>query len=575
VGATFPGVARFPLADSLRGYERSWLGPDAMAGLVLAALLVPQGMAYAEVAGMPPVNGLYATVVGLAVFAIFGGNRNLVLGPDSSSAALVFAILTPLAAAGTGRYVALGGLLALMAGALFVLARVARLSFLSDFLAGPIIIGYQAGLGVIIIVGQIPKLLGFSVSAPTTLGQMGQIVRSLDEVVPLAAALGLGSLAVILVLNRIAARVPGLLLVVAGGIVLAWGLGLVDHGVRIVGDVPSGLPPVGMPGVGPGDLLALLPGALTIWIVTFTDTVVESRVSASRGCFDVDVNMDMVGVGLSDVAIGLASGFPISASGSRTVVVQSAGGRTQAANLLAAGIVAAVLVLAAGPLKYVPQPVLGAVVVSAAVWLVNVAGLQRLFRWRRSEFWVAVTTLVSVVVLGVIYGILIAVSLALLNFVRRSTRPHATILGRVDGRDGYHSVERHPEAGTDAGILVYRFDAPLFFANASYFAEQVKRLVGGEAEAPVRWVVLDASTITDIDTSAAGVLSDLVDDLAAARVTLALADAPGRIDDHLRRYGLTEKIAPELLFDTIEEAVAAAQAAIRAETEDGGDDVAS
>ena len=531
-----------PLFRSLVGYRRAWLRPDVVAGITLAAVLIPQGFAYAEIAGMPPITGLYATVLPLVAFAALGANRNLVLGPDTSTSALVAAVLTPLAVAGSADYVGLATTLAVLTGALLLVGRVLKLGFLSDFLAAPVIVGYQTGLGIEIFVGQIPKALGIDVDGYTFVDEIAGIVEGLPDIAWAPAAVGLGTLAVILVTRRRAPWFPGVLLAVAGATLAVWALGLDEDGVTLLGTLPSGLPSVGLPSLDVDDIGLLLAGAASVALVSFTDT---------------DIDRDMVGIGAADIASGTFGAFPVSASGSRTAVVVAAGGRSQMANLVAAAVVVGALALISGALELIPTPALGAVVMSAGIGLVDLAGLRRLWRLRKTELLVAAVTLASVLLIGLLQAVLIAVVLSLLDFVRRGARPEDAVLARIPGREGYHTLSRNEaRAETDPGIIVYRFEAPLFFANAEEFRERVTHLVTHATE-PVHCVVVDGSTITDVDTTAADALDRLLDSLDDAGVSLAVADPIAPVKDALEAYGLVPRLAGARFYETIAQAVAA------------------
>ena len=562
-----PGDAEVPEPDrrarrgrvvlrSLTGYRRTWLRPDLLAGATLAAVLVPQGMAYAEIAGMPPITGLYATVVPLVAFALAGGSRHLVLGPDTSTSALVAAVLTPMAMPGSARYVELAALLALLAGALLLLGRVARLGFLSDLLAAPVVLGYQTGLGIEIVTGQLGKLLGLSIEADGFLAELRAVATQLGDVALQPALVGLATLATILWLRARAPRHPGVLYAVGGATLAVWALDI-GAAVGLLGDLPSGLPSVGFPRLDPADVAALGAGAASVALISFTDTVVESRTFAALTDDDPDIDRDMVGIGVADVANSAFGAFPISASGSRTAVLTAAGGRTQVAHLTAAIAVVVAVVMLRPVLERFPTPAMAAVVISAGLSLIDLPALRRLGRLRPAELALAVVTLAGVLIIGLVEAIGIAVVLSVIDYVRRGARPADAVLGWVPGR-GYHTVARNEgRAEQTPGVLVYRFEAPLFFANAEEFRDRVRHLVHG-ADPSLRWFVLDASSVTDVDTTAADALDRLIDELASRRISFAVADPIAPVKDLLARYGIVEHLAGGRFFETVEDAVAAA-----------------
>ena len=538
----------------LRRARGAALRRDVVAGLVLAALLVPQGMAYAVLAGLPPVTGLYATLVPLAVYFLLGPSRILVLGPDSAISPLVAAAIVPLAAAGdASSRTALAGLLALLVGAVMLAGGLARFGFLTELLSMPVRLGYLMGIAVTVIVAQLPHLFGFSVSAESLIPALRDFLSGLDETDATALAIGVASLALILGLRRVAPRLPGVFIAVAGATALVAALGLADD-LPVVGAVPGGLPDFGAPDVSLDDVKALLPAAVGIAFVAFADTSVLSRSYASRLGQDVDQNRELAVLGVANIATGLFQGFPLSSSSSRTAVAEDVGARSQIAGLVGAAVLALLLVVGTGLVHDLPLSALAAVVIVAVLGLIDVAGARKLRAWRRSEFALAMAAFIGVALLGVLWGVGIAIALSLLNFIRRAWRPHDAVLGRVDNLRGYHDVERHPDARRIPGLVLYRFDAPLFFANADFFRGRIRAL----ARAPgTTRIVVASEPITDIDTTAGETLRGLVDELGAAGVELAFAELKGPVRDRLRSYGIYESIGDDRFFRTIGEAVAA------------------
>ena len=532
LGRWLPGV------HAARRYRRADVRGDLGAGVVLAALLIPQGMAYAELAGLPPVTGLYTTVAALVVYALLGPSRVLVPGPDSALSPLVYAAVVPLAAAdgAPGARLALAGMLAVLLGGVCVAAGTFRLGVMADLLSMPMRVGFLDGIAVVVLVGQLPRLFGFTTDADGVVAGVRAFVQGVADgrTVPAALALGLGALAVIALARRLDPRLPGILLAAVGA-TLAVVL-LDPAGVPVVGAIPGGLPTPTWPGVPLDDLGPLLVAALGLAFVTAADTTTLSR-SFADGDHPPDADREMVAMGAANVAAGLVQGFPLSASVSRTAVARAAGARTQLAGLVGAAAIVVVLVAAPGLTAQVPTAVLAAIVIAAAVTLFDGRALVYLWRVRRSEFTLAVITATGVVLVGVLPGIAIAAALSLANFVRRAWRPYNVALGRIDGRKGYHDVARHPEARQIPGLVLFRFDAPLFFANARYFADRVEELVAARGE-PVRTVIVAAEPISDVDTTAADVLAGLVGRLRAGGTDLVLAECKGPVKDRLRRYGL-------------------------------------
>jgi high affinity sulfate transporter 1 len=546
-----------PALPVLRTYQRSWLAKDVVAGLVLTAILVPVGMGYAEAAGLPAIYGLYATVFPLIAYAIFGPSRILVLGPDSSLAAIIAATIVPLAAGDPDRLVALAGMLALLTGGLCILAGLARFGFVTDLLSKPIRLGYLNGIALTVLIGQLPKLLGFSASGDGLIQEFISLVQGVAQGLtnPVTLAIGVVSLAVIFIFKRRWPRVPGVLIAVIGATLVVGVFDLATvAGVSVVGPLPQGLPSFQIPIVSFTDLGALLAGAVAITLVAFADTSVLSRTFALRGGYKVDQNQEMIALGAANVAAGLFQGFSISSSSSRTPVAESAGARTQLTGVVGAICIALLLVFAPTLLQNLPNAVLGAVVISACISLVDVKGVVRLYHLRRGEFALSVACFLGVALLGVIQGIFIAVALALLGFIWRAWRPHDAVLGRAEGVKGYHDIARYPEAKRIPGLVLFRWDAPLFFANAEIFREHVLQAVA-DAPTRTRWVVVAAEPVTDIDITAAEALSALDDDLQREGIELCFAEMKDPVKDRLKRYDLFTKLGTDFFFPTLGRAV--------------------
>jgi high affinity sulfate transporter 1 len=550
-------VRTFPILAALRGYGPASFRADLVAGIVLSALLVPAGMAYAQAAGLPAITGLYATVGPLVAYFLVGPSRILVLGPDSALIAPIAATIIPLAGGDAGRSVALASALALMVGAICVGAAAARLGFLTDLLSRPVRVGYINGIALTVIVSQVPKLLGFSVDGSDFLGESIGIVRGVVDgrVVPVALVIGGGALVVTLVLRRFSRRLPGILIAVVLATLVVTVLGLANQ-LAVVGAVPRGFAASGIPAVSLSDVLALVPGALGIALIAFTDTSVISRTFAARRGDSVDPDHELVALGVANVAGALIGGFPVSSSATRTPVAEAAGAGTQVTSLVGAGVVVLLLVVEPGLLTNLPSTALAAIVIAAALSLFDLAGARRLLRLRRSEFGLSIVSFLGVVLFGVLPGIGIAVGLSLLDFIRHAWRPHDAVLGRVPNYKGYHDTERHPDALQVPGLVLYRWDAPLFFANADLFRIRARAVVRG-VEPPVRWLVVAAEPMTDVDTTAADALDELITDLSRAGIELHFAEMKGHVKDRLRDYGVYQRLGDTCFHPTVGTAVKA------------------
>ena len=548
-----------PGVRMLATYQRAWLSKDVVAGLVLTALLVPQGMAYAELAGLPAITGLYTSILCLLGYAMFGPSKILVLGPDSSLGPMIAATLAPLLVADgdPAKAIAAASVLALMVGGIMILAGVAKLGFVSDLLSKPTVIGYMNGLAVTILVSQLPKLFGFSVDADGFIGDVAGFVEGVADGQTVTAALAIGALGLILlvVLQRTLPKLPGVLLVVIISIAIAAIADLEGRGVSLVGTLPLGFPALTIPTVSLADLSTLALGALGIALVSLTDTISTASSFAARSGEEIDGNREMIGIGAANVAAGLFQGFPVSTSGSRTAVAEQAGARSQVTGLVGAGAITLILLIVPGLLRDLPQPTLAAIVISASVSLADIGGTLRLLHQRRTEFVLAMAAFAGVVLLGVLPGIGLAVALSILTVFRRSWWPYQAVMGRVEGLQGFHDVASYPHAERLAGCVLFRFDAPLFFANSRTFRDQIRRLA--RSEPPPRWIVVAAEPITDVDTTAADMLEDLDQELNDAGINLVFAEMKDRVRQKVERYELTRTIAPEHFYPTIEEAVGA------------------
>jgi high affinity sulfate transporter 1 len=545
-----------PGLQVLRGYRKSWLRHDLMAGLVLTAVTVPVGIAYAVASGLPGIAGLYATLASLLAYALFGPSRILVLGPDSSLVPLVLAVVLPLSGGDPQRAMALAAMMALVSGALCVLAGAARLGFVTELLSKPIRHGFLNGIALTVLVGQCPALFGFSVEGDGLFAQGRAFIQGLQAGRTNWPALGLGAgtLALILAL-RTRRQVPVVLIAVAGATAVAGALDLAAQaGVPVLGPLPQGLPLPAMPWIRPDDLVPVLLGGAAVAMVSFADTSVLSRTYAARAGHRVDANQEMVGLGVANLAAGLFQGFPVSASASRTPVAEAAGACSQGAGIVGALAVAGLLVLAPNLLQHLPRAALAAVVIAAALALFEVGELRRLYRIQRWEFWLCIVCLVGVAALGAMPGIGLALVVAVLQFLWDAWRPHSAVLGRVDGVKGYHDIHRYPEARQVPGLVLFRWDAPLFFANAEQFQARALDAVA-TAPAPVRWLVVAAEPVTGVDVTAGDMLAELHGSLAAAGITLCFAEMKDPVKDTLKRFGLFPLFGEQRLFATVGQAV--------------------
>src|SRR5690348_104531 len=554
-------VSMFTLGRGLglSSFRREWLVKDIVAGTVLTTLLVPQGMAYAELAGLPPITGLYTTILCLLGYAVLGPSKILVLGPDSSLGPMIAATILPLAGAGGDpkRAIALASMLALMVGAIMVLGAVAKLGFIADLISKPTMIGYMNGLALTILVGQLPKLFGFKVDADGFLGELAGFFKGLADgkAVAASAAVGITGIALILVMQRWLPKIPAVLVAVVLAIIATSVFDLAKHGVSLVGVLPKGFPPLTIPDVRLSDLGPLFAGAVGIALVSLADTISTASAFAARTGQEIDGNGEMIGIGAANLAAGLFQGFPVSTSGSRTAVAERSGSKTQLTGVTGAALIILMIVFVPGLFRNLPQPVLAAVVITASLSLADIPGTVRLWRQRRVEFLLSIAAFLGVVLLGVLPGIAIAVGLSILNVFRRAWWPYETQLGRVEGLAGYHDVHSYPQAEHLPGLVIYRFDGPLFFANATTFRDEVRRMA--RADPPPRWILIAAEPITDVDTTASDVLEDLDETLNARRISLVFAELKDPVRRKIERYGLTRTINPQHFFPTIESAIAA------------------
>ena len=543
-----------PGVRALRTYNRTWLVRDLVAGVVLCALLVPQGMAYAELAGLPAITGLYTTVICLIAYAAFGPSPFLVLGPDSSLSPMIAAVILPLAAGSTEYAVTLAGMLALMVGLICIGAGVAHLGFVSDLLSKPVRVGYLAGLAITIFIGQLPDLFGFSIEGGNVIQDTLEFLANLDQTNIYTLGVGLLCLMIILGLGRLAPRVPGILIAVVAAIAVTVLFDLAAKGVDIIGVLPQGFPRPSFPAVQISDLAPLAGAAFGITLVALGDTISTSSGFAAKSGYEVDSDQEMVGIGAANFLTGLFQGFPISSSSSRTAVAEQSGAKTQLTGVVAAALVLVMLLFVPGLVRNLPQSALAAIVIVASISLFDTPALRHLWEVQKSEFVLAIACILGVTLVGVLEGIVIAVIISILQFFQRSWQPYSAVLGKPEGVPGYHDMKRYPEASLTPGLLMVRWDAPIFFANANLFHNWVRDLVAQTEPTPF-WVLVAAEPITDVDTTAAEMLVNLDEELNAAGIHLIFAELKDPVRDKIERYGLHDTIDRRHFYRTIEAAV--------------------
>ncbi len=543
---------------TLRQYRSAWLAHDIIAGLVLTTILVPVGIAYAAASGLPGIYGLYATIVPLLAYALLGPSRILVLGPDSSLATLILGVVLPLSSGNPARAVTLASMMAIVSGLTCILAGAARLGFITELLSKPIRYGYMNGIALTVLLSQLPKLCGFSIGAEGPLRRFWATVLAVisGKTNWTAFAVGAGVLAVILVLRN-AKRVPGILIAVVAATLIVGAFDLANReGVTELGPLPRGLPAFAIPWIGLKDVFPVLTGGVAVAVVSFADTSVLSRAYAARMHASVDPNQEMIGLGVANLAAGFFQGFPISSSSSRTPVAEAAGARTQVTGVVGALAVALLLLFAPNLLKHLPNAALAAVVIASAIGLFEIQDLIRIFRIQRWEFWLSITCFAGVAVFGAIPGIGIAIVIAVIEFLWDGWRPHSAILGRVKGVKGYHDVSRYPRARQIPGLALFRWDAPLFFANAEFFKDRALAAVA-QAPSPTRWLVIAAEPVTSIDVTSADALDELNESLKSSGITLCFAELKDPVKDKFKRFGLFDVFGAKNFFPTVGGAVSA------------------
>ena len=548
-----------PVAGELPRYRPASAGRDLLAGLTVAALALPSAMAYGQLAGLSPVNGLYTLLLPTVAYVLFGSSRRLVIGPEGATSTLVAAAVLPLAVAGSDDATELAAMLALLVAACFGLARLLRLGWVADYFSRPVLMGYLHGVAITLVIAQLPKLLGIDVDARDSLPRLWETVRELGDVSGTTLAVGALSLTALLVMRRFMRFLPGALIVVVATIGLSWALDLASHGVAIVGPVEGGLPRPTIPTPGLSDVVALLPAAFGLFLVSFADEILTARAFAGKRREHVRASQELVSMGVANVAAGFTQGFSVGASGARTAVNDSMGARTQIAGLFAAGSIALVLLFLTEPVQYLPQTVLAAVIVAAGIGIVDVPAWRALAAIDRVEVAIAGVTMVCVVVFGVLEALIVAVGLSVVDTVRRSARPYDAVLGWVPDIEGYRDVSLHPSAHLTPGVVVYRLDDRLFFANAGYVKGRVHEAIRG-APTETSWLVFDAEAMTHVDSTGIDMLLDLAHELEREEIALVVVRLRRRLRNDFDAAGLTIAIGRERFYPSVRLAVEAFEA---------------
>ncbi len=540
----------------LRAYQRSWLRADVVAGVTVTAYLVPQCLAYAGIVGADPLTSLWVAVVAMVIYALLGTSRLLSVGPEAGVSVMVATAVAPLAGGDPVRWAAISAALAVLVGLVCLAAWALRLGFVADMLSRPILLGYMAGLGLVMILGQLGSLTGVGLTSPSNAGKLVELATRLGETKPVVLGLGAAVVAGLVLLRRVAPLAPGTLIavIVSGMVVLALRLNL--QGVALVGSVPSGLPAIALPTVSAGDVEALLGGAVAVTFVAYSEVALTGRAFAARTGEEIDANQEFLALGLANVAAGLTGGFALSASGSRSAILDAMRARTQLAGLVAAASTVVVVLLAPGLVALIPKAALAGIVVYAGMHLVRAGELRRLARFRSTELGLAMAALVGVLLFDVLAGILIAIALSVADLFVRVARPPASILGRVPGLAGLHNIADYPDAAQIPGLLVFRYDAPLCFANAADFRSRALAAVDGQ---PVRveWFLLNAEAIVELGTTAVETLAQFARDLATRHVVFAMARVKQDLRAQLVRADLLDVIDEERFYPTLPVAVEA------------------
>ncbi|AOY00840.1 SulP family inorganic anion transporter [Jeongeupia sp. USM3] len=524
-----------PGLPELMNYPRRHWRADVQAGLSVAAVALPVGVAYAQLAGFSPIVGLYSTILPMIVYALMGSSRQLVVGPDAATCAMIAATLTPLAVPGSEQYMGLAVSLTLMAGLFCMLASRFRLGFLADFLSRPILAGLLNGVAINIVIGQLGKISGLTLAGKDVIGQLLSLLEQLGRVHWPTLALSLATIAAYFAVKYRVPRGPAALVAMAGATLASGLFTLSQYGIAVVGPLPSGLPRLVWPSLPHEALGTLVPAAAALALISFSSAMLTGRSFAAKNGYDIDANREFLALGAADVASALSQGFAISGADSRTAVNDAAGGQTRMVSIVGAGALLLVLLVLTKPLAVLPIAALGAILIASAIGLMDLRGLIALRRYSRAEFNIALATLLGVVIIGVMPGILMAVGLALLRFLAQIARPSDQLFGRIGGHDGFYELAHYPDAKPVPGLLIYRFESPLTFFNADYFRQRLQALVH---EQQPRWVVIDAVSIGDVDLTGAMAVRELQKQLAERGIVLALAGRTAQMLEWLRQRGI-------------------------------------
>lgn len=566
-----PAASAIPGIRLARTYERSWLRADALAAVTVWALLVPQALAYAQLARLDPVVGLYAAIGAAVGYVLLGSVRSMNVGPEATVALLTASVVAPMAAGDPARYLALAGALALVASGWLILSGIIGLGFVTRFLSRPLLMGYVAGSAMVMIVSQLDSLIGVSLEAEDdTLAELAETIRRLGETDLTTLLVGLGVIGTALLVRRIDRRLPAYLIAVLAAIAVSALADLGDRGVAVVGHIEPGMPPFGLPAVGLADLAALAGPALAMALLIYADSGVTGQVLGKRGGYAVDGNQEFLGLGAANIGAALTGGFPVNGSQSRSFTAADMGARSQAMNIGVLLLVILTLLVLTPLFAPLPKAALAGVIIVVAFGLLEPAGFRDLARVDRAELALALVTAAIVVAVGMLVGVMVTVVISLFLVALRAAQPRRTLLVRVPGTDHFRSADSVTDGSTEPGLVVYRFDAPLFFANAQLLSDDVLAAAQGVAPVPVRWVVIDAESISEVDSTGAAMMGDLSDDLRARGITLALARLKAPVAAYLSRAGVMEKVGAGRVYIEVDDAVAAFEAS-RAGTRLSGD----
>jgi len=533
----------------LLDYRRDWLRSDLVAGVSVAAVAVPTAIAYAQLIGFEPIVGLYAAILPLVAYALFGSSRQLIVNPDAATCAIVAATVVPLGGGDSDALRSLSMVLAVLTGLVCIAAGIFRLGFFADFLSKPILVGYLNGVAISIFVGQIGKIFGFSMQSHGIILGLIEFAGKLPQTHLLTLFVGFTTVAVIMISKRVVPHAPAPLLATVVAVALVYGLGLESRGVAVVGALPAGLPDLSWPRLDAENLKLLLGGALGVALVSFSSSMVTARSFAARNRYDIDVDQEFIALGTCQIASGLSLGFAVAGADSRTAVNDDMGGKTQMVGLIAAATMVAVLFFLTEPLRYLPMAALGAVLIIAAIGLFDVAALRKMWRVNQAECILSLFTTVGVIWLDLLQGILLAVGSALLLLIKTASRPTDAVLGRVSGKKGWHDVAYHQEAATHPGLMIYRFGAGITFFNSGYFKKRVVALIASHAD--VEWIIVDGSTINHVDITGAEMLESLAGELATRGVHFGFANIHRQVRNVLERAGALERIGFGSVFSTL------------------------